>query len=89
MKWVEMGLKIFPLIVGAIHAVESLISNKKGKDKQDAAIEAFGAMIKALELTSEKELLNEEEFKILLRKLIDDYVAVQNFVAEFKANKGK
>jgi hypothetical protein len=87
MKWIEMGLKVFPLIVGAVHAVESLVSGKKGKDKQDAAVEAFGAMIKALELTTEKEIMNEEEFKKLLRKLIDDYVAVQNFIAEFRSKE--
>ena len=84
MKWLTIGLKIFPLIVGAIHAVESLMTNKKGKDKQDAAIDAIGAMIRAIELTVDKEIMNEKEFTDLLRKMIDDYVAIQNFIANFK-----
>ena len=84
MKWLTIGLKVFPLIVGAIHAVESIVTNKKGKDKQDAAIEAVGAMIKTIELTTDKEIMNEEEFKVLLRKMIDDYVAIQNFIRDFK-----
>ena len=84
MKWLTVGLKIFPLIVGAIHAVESLMTNKKGKDKQDAAVDAIGAMIQAIELSVSKEIMDEKEFADLLRKIIDDYVAIQNFIRDFK-----
>lgn len=83
MHWITIGLKLFPLIVGAIHAVEKIAGSKKGKEKQDAAVEAVGAMIRALELSTDKEIMDETEFQVLLRKIIDDYVAIQNYIAKF------
>lgn len=83
MHWITIGLKFFPLIVGAIHAVEKIAGSKKGKEKQDAAVEAVGAMIRALELSTDKEIMDETEFQVLLRKIIDDYVAIQNYIAKF------
>lgn len=83
MKWIQWGLKIYPLIIGAVHAVEKIAGAAKGKEKQDAAVEAVGAMIEAIELSVSKEILNEAEFQVLLRRIIDDYVAIQNFIAGF------
>lgn len=87
MGWIQTVVKIIPLIVGAVHAVEKIAGAKKGKEKQDAAIEAIGAMISALELSFNKELMDVPEFQELVRKLIDDYVAVQNFAKEFQSKK--
>lgn len=87
MGWIQAVIKIIPLIVGAVHAVEKIAGAKKGKEKQDAAIEAIGAMINALELSFNKELMDVPEFQELIRKLIDDYVAVQNFAKEFQSKK--
>lgn len=86
MIWLSAALKIFPLIIGAIHAVERIAGDKKGKDKQDAAIDAIGAMIKSVEVGISKEIIDETKFQELLRKLIDDYVAVQNFIRDFRSN---
>lgn len=84
MGWVVAALKIFPLIIGAVQAVEKIAGSKKGKEKQDAAIEAIGAMINAIEIGVSKEIMNEQKFQELLRRLIDDYVAVQNFIWDFQ-----
>lgn len=87
MGWLEKGLKIVPLIISAINAVENLVRNKSGKDKQEAAIDTFDALIKAVEVGIDKDLLNEEEFQVLLRKFIDDYVAIQNFIKDKNKDK--
>lgn len=89
MKWVEVAVKLLPLVGSAIRIVENLFGNKSSKEKQDAAVEIVGEMITALELSFDKELLDVPEFQILLRKLIDDAVAIQNFVAQWKANQIK
>lgn len=85
MGWLSVALKLFPLIIGAVHAVERIAGAKKGKEKQDAAVDAVGAMISAIEISVGKEIMDEADFQVLLRKLIDDYVAIQNFVRDFKS----
>ena len=72
------------MIIGAVHAVESIAGAKKGKDKQDAAVDAIGAMIQSVEITFGTEILNVPEFNALLRRMIDDYVALQNFYRKWK-----
>lgn len=90
MGWITTVSRIIPLVIGAVHAVESITgsikSTDKGKSKQDAAIDAIGAMISVLEVSSGKEMMNVPEFQNLLRKLIDDYVAIQNFIEKFKSD---
>jgi hypothetical protein len=87
MKWVEAAIKLLPLVAGAINSVQKLFEGKSGKDKQDAAVEIIGQMIQALEISIDKELLDVPEFQVLLRKLIDDSVEIQNFIAKWKANR--
>jgi hypothetical protein len=81
-------VKLIPLVIGAVHAVESIAGkDKHGKEKQDAAIDAIGAMISSAELTFGREIMDVPEFNSLVRKLIDDYVAVQNFVKKWKESQ--
>lgn len=84
MIWLTFVPKIIPLVIQAVHIVELLKGDKKGKDKQDAALEGIKEAIKAVEFGLDKDILDEEEFQKLLRRLIDDYVAIQNFIAKFK-----
>ena len=82
--------KIITLLVGAVQAVDKIWSifhtdvPDKNKARQDAAVDAIGAMISALEISAGKEIMDEAKFQELLRKLIDDYIAVQNFIRDFK-----
>lgn len=77
-------VKLIPMIIGAVHAVEKIGSMSKGKEKQDAAVEAIVAMIAASEIAIDSELINEESFRDLIRVAIDNYVAIQNYIAERK-----
>lgn len=91
MAWIDIALKILPLVAGSVAVVEKLASTlvksddkDKNKKKQDAAVDAIGIMISTMELSFDREIMNVPEFQTLLRRLIDDYVAIQNFVRDFK-----
>lgn len=83
-EWSLSAVKLIPLIVGAVHAVEKVAGARKGKEKQDAAVEAITAMIVSTEVALDTELINEKTFNDLLRRMIDDYVAIQNYIAEHR-----
>jgi hypothetical protein len=51
--------------------------------KQDAAIDAIGAMVNSVELSVGADVMNQEDFKTLLRHMIDDYVAIQNYISAY------
>lgn len=96
MGFLSIALKLVPLIVGAVQAVESIYKKdpskpkeQQNKERQDAAVDAIGAMITTLEVSFQKELMDEKEFQILLRKMIDDYIAIQNFIRNFQENKNQ
>lgn len=86
MDWLKLASKIVAVIPMVVNLVENLVTDKKGKDKQDAAVEGLSDFIEGIEATAGKELMDNEEFQILIRKLIDDYVAVMNFVKKTKIN---
>jgi len=80
MKWVDIGVKLFPLIVGAIQWVEQF-ARGKGRDKQDAVIELVKTGLSISELVIAKDLLNDDDVVQAARKVIDAYVALQNVIA--------
>ena len=84
-KWVGIGTKVVPLIIGAVNAVEKLMSAAKGKEKQDAAVTMVAAMLAAIEGGIDKDLLNDGEVQKAVRAVIDAVVALQNVVASAKA----
>ncbi len=88
MNWISGAIKIIPLIITAVEAVERLFFNKDGENsKKDAAMDIIGQAIESIESLAGKELMNQAEFKVIVSKLIDDYVAVQNFIADFQKHK--
>lgn len=85
MNWIVAGLKLFPYIVGAVHAVESFTSApKQGDKKKEAALDGIEAMITAVEIGLDKEIVSQPEFRKLVGNLIDSYVAVQNFIKSYE-----
>ena len=80
MKWVSIGLRIAPLIVTAIEAVERLVKGK-GREKQDAAVAAIAAALEAIEAGAGRDLLDDAEVEAAMRAAIDAVVAVQNVIA--------
>jgi hypothetical protein len=79
--WLTQTARLVPLIVGAVHATEAIASVARGRDKQQAAVEAVHAAVAATELAIGRDLLNDEAVDEAVRGLIDAYVALQNVVA--------
>lgn len=86
MGWIVGVVKLVPMIVGAVHAVEAIAGkDKHGKEKQDAAVTAFNEMLKAADIPNvDTAITKAVEFEALLRRFIDDYVAIQNLIAKSK-----
>jgi hypothetical protein len=86
-KWLEVGrviTKIVTVIPMVVNLVEKLAVGIKGKDKQDAALSGVEEFIATLELAFGRELMNQEEFKDIIREMIDVYVKAMNFAKKFK-----
>mgnify|MGYP001562056431 CR=1 FL=1 len=91
MKWLDIGFRIVPLIVGAITAVEKLFEKRDGESKaeksrrkQEAAVETVGAMLAALEAGLAKDLLDDADVRAAVRSVIDAYVKLQNVIAQVR-----
>jgi hypothetical protein len=87
LKWIGIGFKLVPLILGAIHAVEKFIKGIKGTEKQDAALAFATDVLAFAEGATGKDLLDDARMQEALRALIDAYVAVQNIAASLAAER--
>lgn len=86
-KWIALGVKIYPLIAMAVTMVEKVAHAAKGKDKQDAAVDAIGVGLELLESGLGRDLLDDAEVQAALRSAVDSYVHLQNVIAKAKAAK--
>ena len=80
MQWITLGLKIVPLILGAINAVERFIK-APGVEKQAAALDMTQIMLAAVEGAAGRDLLNDEDVRVAAKEAIDAIVALQNVIA--------
>ena len=79
MNWIVGALKIVPLIIAAVRAVERM-SSKKGKEKQDEAIALVGDLVPLIEASIGRDVVNETDVQSAMRKVIDAVVELQNVV---------
>lgn len=79
-KWIITLLRFVPYVIGAVHAVEAVADARKGKDKQDAAVDAAKAALAAAEGAAGRDLLNDADVEKATRGLIDAYVGLLNIV---------
>lgn len=86
MAFLTIALRIASVIPIVVGAIEKLGGNKKGKEKQDAAIDMIGDLIEAIEGATGKDLVNNEQVQEAARKAIDAVVELQN-VAKAVASK--
>lgn len=86
MTWITGVVKLFPLIISAVNAVERM-SSKKGKDKQDDAIALVGDLTPLIESRIGRDVVDEAEVQSAIRKVIDAYVALQNVVRDVVARR--
>lgn len=89
MGWVSAGLRFVPFIVEAINAVERLFSSRKGKEKQDAAMELVESMVLIYELGAEADVFDNKKVQSAARHAIDAVVAFQNAVRDATNAKNK
>ena len=81
MGFLQSTLKILPFVVEAVQWVERFI-RRKGKAKQDAALQMILSMLNIAESATEADLLSDSKVEIAARKVIDAVVALQNVIAE-------
>ena len=86
MHWITGVVKLLPLIMAAVHAVERM-SGKKGKDKQDEAISLVGDLVPLVEASIGRDVVNENDVQGAIRKVIDAVVALQNVVRDVVARR--
>ncbi len=87
LAWLPIGLKILGMLPGIITAVETLVKDKKGPDKQDAAIALLGNLLTDAEQLYGKPVLDVPEVESAVRSAIDAVVHVQNVLAKYKAQQ--
>jgi predicted transcriptional regulator len=80
MNWSNV-IKLIPTVVGAVNTVETIVTNRKGSEKQDAAVNILKTMLPAQDIHFDVSLFLNPEFQTLLRNLIDSIVAMMNFMA--------
>ena len=86
MSWLIGVLKLIPLILAAVQAVERM-SSKKGKEKQDEAVHLVGDLVPLIEASVGRDIVDDEKVQIAIRTVIDAVVALQNVAASVKARR--
>lgn len=79
--WIAIGMKILPLIWGAVQAVEHFLTDIHGKDKQNAAVDMVSAFLIATEGAAGRDLLNDNDVRVATKAVIDAVVSLQNLIA--------
>ena len=69
------GIAFVPAIV---HGVEALMGAKTGGDKKEAALSFVSAAISVTDAVANKEIINPDQFRDGLSKIIDGTVACLN-----------
>lgn len=87
--WLKVITKVVTIIPMVVNLVEKLAGDKKGKEKQDAAVDGIKDIVAGLEFTFGKEIVNEDKFQELVRQFIDTYVAMQNFASDYAKKSEK
>ena len=86
MSWLHGILKLIPLILAAVQAVERM-SSKKGKDKQDEAVNLVGDLVPLIEASIGRDVVDDAKVHVAIRAVIDAVVALQNVAADVKAHR--
>lgn len=87
MNWLMNGLKLVPLIVAAVGAVEKLATGLKGKQKQDAAVELIAELVPIIEAGIDRDVVDDAAVQDAVRKVIDAVVSLQNVTKDVLAKR--
>ena len=79
MGFLDIGLRLFPLILTAIESVERFVRGK-GSEKEDAAVTMVDTILRTVEAGTNKDLLNDAAVNAATRDVIKAVVSLQNVV---------
>lgn len=86
MHWLKLGLRIVPIVVATIQAVEALlVGSKRGDDKKAFVLNFVDALLNAGEGIAGKDLLKNEQVRLAISELIDAIVKAENAIAAARA----
>lgn len=87
MGFLIQAFKVFPLIISAVKAVERFNDGRKGKDKQDAAVQLVGDLLPAVEAGIGRDVIDDAKVQDAMRKVIDAVVALMNVISDASAKR--
>ena len=79
MGFLDIGLRLFPLILTSIESVERFVRGK-GSEKEDAAVTMVDTILRTVEAGTNKDLLNDAAVNAATRDVIKAVVSLQNVV---------
>jgi len=79
MGFLDIGLRLFPLILTSIESVERFVTGK-GAEKEDAAVAMVDSILRTVEAGTNKDLLNDAAVNAATRDVIKAVVSLQNVV---------
>jgi len=79
MNFLDIGIRLFPLILTAVESVERFVTGK-GQEKEDAAVTMVDSILKTVEAGTNKDLLNDDAVNAATRDVIKAVVSLQNVV---------
>tara|TARA_R110000824_G_scaffold1386_3_gene7033 strand:+ start:700 stop:966 length:267 start_codon:yes stop_codon:yes gene_type:complete len=82
MKWINVGIKLLPFILSCVRAVEGFLTGSgRGEEKENAAVGMVHAILQTIEAGVDKDLLNDSDVNVAVRKVMQAIVALENVVA--------
>ena len=79
MGFLDIGIRLFPLILTSVESVERFVKGKGG-EKEDAAVQMVDSILKTVEAGTNKDLLNDDAVNAATRDVIKAVVSLQNVV---------
>ena len=90
MKWINVGIKLLPFVLSCVQAVEGFLTGgKRGEEKENAAVGMVHAILQTIEAGVDKDLLNDTDVNLAVRKVMQAIVALENVVASKNPNNGE
>ena len=86
MSWLHGILKLIPLILAAVQAVERM-SSKKGKAKQDEAVILVGDLVPLIEASIGRDVVDDAKVQTAIRDVINAVVSLQNVASDVQTRR--
>ena len=84
MGFLDIGLRLFPLILTSIESGERFVKGK-GPETENAAVVMVDSILKTVEAGANKDILNDALVNDATRNVIKAVVSLQNVIKDKKA----